>query len=874
MSLRLKIIFLATLLIVTVISTQGLYSNWHIADVLTLHVEERLQGQALATAARLEDRLNRTEADLAVIAAHKDLENTFTSLLFEDYEGVTEGLSNLEMFLQRIAQAKPEYNRLQLTQSKGTPLLQLEYGERKEQFTEMPNGDALTFFQQQNNRPFHRFITRPTAKEPGLYLQTAMPLIVEGNLDGLLWVEQPIQRQLNSWMSDLQAQGFTALLQTKQGKLLAKTAVDQQTVKALSSNHLKGWERFNQPIAQHQWHMIIAKQSQVAFAVVHELIQSNILIAAVLVLLTVLGSHIMVGHLTRRIDRITATLEQLRQGELIQRIHIPHKTDELDRVAMGVNAMAENLENTVRGILLQTMSVATVVKELRHVSEQLTKDSHNATQWSNEVVRQNASLDGTVYSQKEALDQTEAQAARMTEVAQELSQSVLRIADNASAASGNATTVAAAAEEMATNVEGVNNNLVSVGDSIMQASTAVERVRNSLQAINALCQQASHASRKADESVQLNQHEVRSLLTAADQIGKVVGMINQIASQTNMLALNASIEAAGAGEAGKGFAVVANEVKELASETAKATSTIASQVEEIQRISGRVREAFDQISGEVADISHSNEAITEAVMAQDQATEAIMDAMHQVTHAAQEVTQNATELQDAASEVAQAASAAAVNAEVIATDAAQGAASAEAAAQASSASQQLTYQVKESAEDIFCASIEVQKQGLRVVETIEHIAGSNNHNRQLTDVIEEISDNLNHSVHHLDVGGHAFEIGEVKQAHLAWLGKLEAVVRQREALSPQEVASGHECAFGQWYYQEGTQQLGHLNSFQAVEKTHLHIHELAREIVHLVHDGEVEAGRQQMTQFQDTRKDLFKALDQLFLDRDAVQSSR
>ncbi|WP_239511151.1 methyl-accepting chemotaxis protein, partial [Klebsiella michiganensis] len=75
---------------------------------------------------------------------------------------------------------------------------------------------------------------------------------------------------------------------------------------------------------------------------------------------------------------------------------------------------------------------------------------------------------------------------------------------------------------------------------------------------------------------------IRSLADAGNAIGEVVGLIKGIADQTNLLALNATIEAARAGEAGKGFAVVASEVKQLASQSGRATEDISRKVAEIQ----------------------------------------------------------------------------------------------------------------------------------------------------------------------------------------------------------------------------------------------------------------------------------------------------
>ena len=146
------------------------------------------------------------------------------------------------------------------------------------------------------------------------------------------------------------------------------------------------------------------------------------------------------------------------------------------------------------------------------------------------------------------------------------------------------------------------------------------------------------------------QDNVEGLSEAARKIGEVLQLINDIAEQTNLLALNATIEAARAGEAGKGFAVVASEVKNLANQTAKATESISGHISGIQTATGSAVGAIQGIGAIITQVSEITSAIAGAVDEQSAATREIAQNVQQAATGTSEVNTNIAGVSEAAND--------------------------------------------------------------------------------------------------------------------------------------------------------------------------------------------------------------------------------
>src|SRR6202043_2190623 len=186
---------------------------------------------------------------------------------------------------------------------------------------------------------------------------------------------------------------------------------------------------------------------------------------------------------------------------------------------------------------------------------------------------------------------------------------------------------------------------------------ATEELGASVREISHQANQAKDVVAKAADIARSADQMVGHLSDGATRIGDVIKLIQAIAGQTNLLALNATIEAARAGEAGKGFAVVASEVKSLASETAKATEEIGTQVGAIQESTAEAVAAIRSISEVMDDINRFTTTIASAVVEQSSSTEEIGRNIQQAANGANDLAGNMTTVSVAIDETNRSASA-------------------------------------------------------------------------------------------------------------------------------------------------------------------------------------------------------------------------
>ena len=263
-----------------------------------------------------------------------------------------------------------------------------------------------------------------------------------------------------------------------------------------------------------------------------------------------------------------------------------------------------------------------------------------------------ASLDSTLDALGNVFGLVNASTTRLADASTQLNTAAQAMADNAQTAATQADDVVASAGAVASSVD-----TVATGSSQMES------------AIREIAHNATEAARVAGQAVTVAQDTTRTvgkLGESSEEIATVIKLINGIAEQTNLLALNATIEAARAGEAGKGFAVVASEVKELAQETARATEGISQRVQAIQADTAGAVDAIGQISTVIGEINDFQATIATAVEEQTattnemnrnvaeaaQGTQGIAAAISGLAAGAQETNARVADAQRAAGELA------------------------------------------------------------------------------------------------------------------------------------------------------------------------------------------------------------------------------
>lgn len=342
------------------------------------------------------------------------------------------------------------------------------------------------------------------------------------------------------------------------------------------------------------------KKSQILMDELAETNERTIKIIGIVAVLFGLVVAFVIGRgITLPIKGMTSVMRLLAEGNLTVDVPSLDNKDEVGQMARAVEVFKDN------AIKVKAMQADQAKAEERAAAERKKAMLDMADRFE-------ASVMGVVKNVSSQATEMQATARSMSEIAQQTSRQATAVAAASTEATSNVETVASATEELSASTGEIGNRVT----------------------------EAAQVSQKAaDESARTNAM-VQNLSVSAQKIGDVVNLINAIAAQTNLLALNATIEAARAGDAGKGFAVVAGEVKNLASQTAKATEEIGAQINAVQSETNNAVVAIKTISEIIDQVRGISSNIASAVEEQGAATREIARNVQQAAQGTHDVSSN------------------------------------------------------------------------------------------------------------------------------------------------------------------------------------------------------------------------------------------
>ncbi|ACM20943.1 methyl-accepting chemotaxis sensory transducer, class 40H [Geotalea daltonii FRC-32] len=420
-----------------------------------------------------------------------------------------------------------------------------------------------------------------------------------------------------------------------------------------------------------------------------------------------------------------------------------------------------------------------------------------ATGSKDEIERLRQSFTGVVGKFHDVVDDVVQSAACLSGSMAILKNRAENTADGARRQTEQATQIATAAEEMSLTIADISQTSANAsdisGDALQTAQQGKTVAAEAVEAIDRVLISNKELA-----------HMVGELNSQVTEISGVVEVISDIADQTNLLALNAAIEAARAGEQGRGFAVVADEVRALAERTIKATREIGTKITKVQDESQRTANSMDTASTEVERATGFIGKVEEALDSIVGQVQMVRDKIVQIATAIEE--QSAT-----ASDVA--------------------------------ANVERTSNI---ARDMERMSSDVLQEVSALTQTSETLR--------------------NRTAAYKTKGSKLLILELAKADHQLFVGKVGAAVNGHQDLDPAQLPDHRNCRFGKWYYSEGTETCGKAASFKAIEVPHERIHTLAREAVIAYRKGQKAEALQQLAEVEKISGQICKGLDAIKLE--------
>ncbi len=441
--------------------------------------------------------------------------------------------------------------------------------------------------------------------------RASQPFIVNGDGQVILW---PDEQELPPSSVDLVLAAAEENEDRDQTHFTAEFATEAGTAWAVI-DYYRNWDWYTGYTVTNESRFGLLRQFVLALSV------GAILVGA----LTTLLYFLLLRRLMLPLSRVEGAMSEFATGDLRSRV-AEGRADEFGRIAHGVNQFAENITRIINGIQASSRSSADIEEELNSLSQTAAGLMDGITAGTGDIASRTDELNELLLASNRSVDTISGAIRQLTE----------RIDEQF-----------AAVTQSTASIEQMTSSLSNVAAITQAKRSSAER----------LIQTAHNGSEQLGRTTTA----IQSLVRNVDAISEFVLVIKSIASQTNLLAMNAAIEAALAGEAGRGFAVVADEIRKLAEEaannstsTAESIAGVLEQVREAESAGTGTRRSFEEIEAEIRTVANALDEIAGSAAELSAGSQEVMDAMQVLRTVSADVKGGSDTVQSEAGSVAQA----------------------------------------------------------------------------------------------------------------------------------------------------------------------------------------------------------------------------